>query len=279
MIKKQDMNNINFDIIYNNGWWTVLLIVILTIGRYAVLAGTAYLIFYRAGIRKLKQFKIQVCPPEKKQIAVELFYSLFTVFIFSGVGIAIYFLYLHGYTTIYTDNHAHSRGYFILTVAGMIFVHDTYFYWTHRLLHTKWLFKKVHVIHHRSVNPSPLSAYAFHPAEAFIESLVVFPFVTIFPVHIGAFLLFTFLVLVMNVIGHLGYELIPDKIRFSKAGQWFTSSTHHNLHHQRIKKNFSYYFTLWDRMMKTLQQESLKTSRTDIIPGREVQKKSDQLYA
>ena len=34
---------------------------------------------------------------------------------------------------------------------------DFHFYWTHRMLHTKWLYKNVHKVHHESYNPDPFS--------------------------------------------------------------------------------------------------------------------------
>ena len=35
---------------------------------------------------------------------------------------------------------------------------DTHFYWTHRLLHTKWLYKNVHKIHHEWKNTCAVAA-------------------------------------------------------------------------------------------------------------------------
>jgi sterol desaturase/sphingolipid hydroxylase (fatty acid hydroxylase superfamily) len=182
----------------------------------------------------------------------ELVHSLSTICVFSVVGLVVYFLYINGNTTIYTDIKQHSWPYLFFSLLLMVLIQDSYFYWTHRLLHTRWFLKKIHVVHHRSTNPTPWAAYSFHPLEAFIESVIVFPFVTIFPVHIFVFLSFTFLMMLTNVIGHLGFEFIPNKIRNSRIGSCLTSSTHHNQHHQRGNRNFGYYFTFWDRMMRTL---------------------------
>jgi len=150
----------------------------------------------------------------------------------------VYALYKNGYTTLYARINDYGWLYFFISLMMMIILHDTYFYWTHRMLHKKWMFKKFHKVHHQSVNPTPLSAYAFHPIEVFVESLVVFPFITIFPVHIFAFTFFTFIVLFINVVGHLGYEFVPFLKRKHPFVQLFTSSTHHNLHHQKTHKKF-----------------------------------------
>ncbi len=249
------MDIINLDPVLDN--WGLLILVTLgfTSGRYLLLPGIAWLLCYYPGLKRLKKYKIQPSMPAKKQMKHELLYSCSTILIFSMVGIAVFLLYTRGYTTIYTNMSPHGWGYFFLTLVIMIILHDSYFYWTHRLLHTRWLFKKIHRVHHRSANPTPLAAYSFHPLEALLESLIVFPFITIWPVHLFAFLLFTFLVLLMNVIGHLGFEFIPDQVRNSLPGQYLTSATHHNLHHQKSNKNFGYYFTFWDKLMKTLQNE------------------------
>lgn len=240
-----------------NNWGLVILIIIaFTSGRYVLLSGIAYMLCYKPGLKWLNKYKIQTAMPGQKQMKHELFFSCSTIFIFSIVGIVVYIFYINGCTTLYTDIGQYGWGYFFLSLVAMVVIHDTYFYWTHRLLHTRWFFKKVHKVHHRSANPNPLSAYSFHPLEALIESLIVFPFITILPVHFFAFMLFTFLVLLMNVIGHLGFEFMPHKFRNSIMGKYITSSTHHNLHHQRSNRNFGYYFTFWDKLMKTLQKEN-----------------------
>ncbi len=242
--------------ILDKGWWVVLAAFMMASGRYIFFAGIAYLICYYPGLKRLKRFKIQPSSPKQKQVRNEIRYSISTIFIFGTIGYCVHWLFIHGYTTLYLDISEYGIAYFFLTLVIMIVLHDTYFYWSHRLLHTRWFYKRVHIVHHRSVNPTPWSAYCFHPVEAFIESLFIFPFITLFPVHILAFIGFTFIVLIMNVLGHLGYEFFPGKMRASRFGKWLTWSTHHNLHHQKNKKNFGYYFTFWDRAMDTLYHES-----------------------
>ena len=241
----------------NDHWLIVLMLVFcFSLGRYFLLAGIAWVFCYKPGVKRLHRFKIQKRRASRKQLRNELLYSLSTIVIFSLVGLTVCWMYKRGLTTLYTDVQQFGWPYFAFSFLIMVVVHDTYFYWTHRLLHQPWLLKHVHIVHHRSVNPTPWAAYAFHPVEAVIESFIVFPFITIFPVHMAAFLFFTLLVLVMNVMGHLGFEFFPKKVRSGRAGRDFTSSTHHNLHHSKMTRNFGYYFTFWDRWMKTLHSKT-----------------------
>ncbi|MFL5810860.1 MAG: sterol desaturase family protein [Flavisolibacter sp.] len=246
------------NIIFENWWVVILLATILAVGRYCFLAGVAYLFCYKPGIKRLQQFKIQPEPPKAKQLRNELLYSLSTILVFTVIGIGVFWLYKKGCTTIYLDIKEHGWPYFLLSILLMIVAHDTYFYWTHRLLHTKWMMKHIHVVHHRSVNPTPWAAYAFHPVEAVLEGSFAFVLVIIFPVHVMAFFFLTFFVLFMNVLGHSGFEFLPQRIRSGKLGSQFTSSTHHNLHHSKVHHNYGYYFTYWDKWMRTLHKDTFK---------------------
>jgi Delta7-sterol 5-desaturase len=61
----------------------------------------------------------------------------------------------------------------LMLLAGIILVHDAYFYWMHRALHTPLLFKTFHHAHHRSITPTPFAAYSFSIPEAVLEGIIV----------------------------------------------------------------------------------------------------------
>lgn len=244
--------------ITDNWWMVILLAIAMAAARYLFFAGVAYLYLYKAGIRWLPQFKIQPTLPKAKQVRNELLYSLSTIVVFSFIGTSIFWLYQNGYTTIYLSISQYGWPYFIFSILLMIVLHDTYFYWTHRLLHTPWFMKHIHVVHHRSVNPTPLAAYTFHPLEALLEGSLAYLYVLIFPVHVFAFFFVTIFVLLLNILGHSGFEFVPSRIRKGRIGSLFTSSTHHNLHHSKVHHNFGYYFTLWDKWMRTLHKDTFR---------------------
>jgi len=69
--------------------------------------------------------------------------------------------------------------------------------------------------------------------------------------HPLAFLLFTIVAFVINVYGHLGYEIAPKWFRHSFLFEIVNTSTHHNIHHKKIEGNYGLYFRVWDRLMGT----------------------------
>ena len=47
-----------------------------------------------------------------------------------------------------------------------LFLHDTWFYWTHRWMHRPKPFRIAHAVHHASRPPTAWAAMSFHPWEA-----------------------------------------------------------------------------------------------------------------
>ena len=145
--------------------------------------------------------------------------------------------------------------YYFALFPVLFFLHDTYFYWFHRLMHHPLLFKYIHLVHHQSTNPSPWAAYSFHPLEAIIEQGVVFILYFAFPIHITHVLIFFLFSIIYNVYGHLGYELYSSRFSQSKIGRWINTSVNHNQHHQYFKGNYGLYLLFWDRMMGTVRED------------------------
>lgn len=219
--------------------------------RYLLFAGGAYLFFYVWRRRQWLARRIQPHFPTDKQLRQEIGYSMLTAVIFAGIFLLVFWLRKLGYTQMYADVQTYGWPYLVLSVGLLILLHDTYFYWSHRLMHHRRVFKYVHRVHHLSHNPSPWAAYAFHPLEAVIEAGILPLAVFVLPVHPLALAIFGVYTLTFNVIGHLGYELLPPRLHRHWLGRWQNTGTHHNLHHQLVKGNYGLYFNFWDTWMGT----------------------------
>ncbi len=219
--------------------------------RYFLFAGIPFLLLYILFKSKMLRFKVQQKFPENKQLAREIGYSLLSMVIFSVVSLAVFVLQQQGYTKIYMDIHQHSTTYLVASVFIFIIAHDTWFYWTHRLMHHKKIYPHVHLIHHKSINPSPWATFAFHPYEAFIQVLILPVMVFAIPLHPAAILAWSMYQLVLNVGGHTGYEFFRSGFTKRFHTLWSNTATHHNLHHKYVNCNYSLYFNVWDRIMGT----------------------------
>ena len=224
--------------------------------RYLLVAGIFFLAYYVLLKEKIFFKKIQQRLPKNKDYRREIGYSITTSLIFAFVPLFIlHYPAITKHTTYYTNIDTYGWVYFFLAFPLMIFIHDTYFYWTHRLMHHKKLFRLFHLVHHRSTNPSPWTAYAFHPLEAIVEAGVFVVFLFTIPVHTIQLFVFFLFMIIYNVYGHLGYELYPSWFNRHPIGKWVNTSVSHNQHHQYFTGNYGLYFTFWDRVMGTLRSD------------------------
>lgn len=189
--------------------------------------------------------------PSNTDIRREIGYSLSTLVIFSAMGLVVLAGFQAGQITIYFRPSKFGWTWTLLSLPAMIVWHDFYFYWTHRLLHTRWLFRRVHGVHHRSRNPSPWAAYAFHPLEALVNSLVTPLALCVVPLHGLVIFVFSIHQIVRNAHGHAAVETMPQGFAQHWLGGRFTTTTHHHLHHETSKGNYGLWFTWWDRWMGT----------------------------
>ncbi len=219
--------------------------------RYGMFAGGAWLLAYVLFYRRWKHRKVVQKLPASSEIRREIFYSAISVVIFAAVGAVTILAAKQGWTQFYTRYNAYPVWWFYTSIACAIILHDTWFYWTHRLMHHRKLFRFFHRTHHLSHNPSPWAAYAFDPAEAVVQA-AIFPLVVfVMPIHPAAFGIFMVWQIAHNIVGHTGFEIHPRWMIDSPLGKILNTTTNHAMHHEKMRGNYGLYFNVWDRLMGT----------------------------
>ena len=229
----------------------ILISTLLVAALYLVIGALFYLFLYAWKKNPFAHMKIQDLEVSNKQLEREGYLSTITLIIFCVLGFLTGLLIESGRSLMYFDVRLHSTKYFITSIFLIIFLHDTYFYWTHRLLHLQGWFQRIHIIHHLSAIPNPLTALAFHPVEAIIQAAFFPLMIVIFPIHPAALSCFLLYMVFMNVLGHAGFQLFHYGKGLYQWLWWNNSSKRHDDHHQYAKGNYGLYFTFWDSWMKT----------------------------
>lgn len=217
---------------------------------YGVLASSVWillLVFHRA----MASRRISRRSPTARQILREMLHSVRSIAIFGVVTAFIVYAYIHGWTMLYRRVDDYGWTWFFASIVVMIVMHDAYFYWTHRLMHHKRLYKLFHHTHHLSTNPTPWAAYSFSPLEALVQAGIGPLIVFTIPTHGLAFATFMLWQIGFNVLGHCGYEVFPRWLLRSPLGCVLNSITHHSQHHEKFQANYGLYFNYWDRLMGT----------------------------
>jgi sterol desaturase/sphingolipid hydroxylase (fatty acid hydroxylase superfamily) len=187
-----------------------------------------------------------------KQIRSEITWSLATAAIYGvPAGVVAWGWQQRGWTKIYADPLAYPIWWMPVSLLLYLFIHDTWFYWTHRWMHRPAVFKTVHAIHHASRPPTAWAAMNFHPIEAAIVSLLIPALVFVIPIHAGILALVLLVMTVMGVTNHMGWEMFPKWLVHSAAGNWLITASHHHRHHELYRCNYGLYFRFWDRLCGT----------------------------
>ena len=186
------------------------------------------------------------------QIRREIGWSLASAAIYGvPAGIVAWGWQEHGWTLIYTGWDDYPLAWLPLSVLAYLFVHDTWFYWTHRLMHRPRWFRVAHAVHHASRPPTAWAAKSFHPIEALTGAIVIPALVFLVPIHVAMLGLVLTVMTVMGVTNHMGWEMFPRGLVHSKAGGWLITASHHQRHHDEYRCNYGLYFRFWDRLCGT----------------------------
>jgi ferredoxin-NADP reductase/sterol desaturase/sphingolipid hydroxylase (fatty acid hydroxylase superfamily) len=246
---------------------------------YAGFAFPFYFIFWIIGRKYFKKIRIQ----ETERATLHHFkhdlgFSASTFLIFAIMDVCFLYLESKGYTRIYFDINEYGYLWLGLSFFIVLFIDDMFFYWSHRAMHTPSLYKFFHKVHHESTDPSPLTAFAFHPSEAVVEYIVAFVLPFLLPLNFGLIIAWQIFSMLNNVLGHLGYEIYPKGWVKFPILKFKTASTHHNMHHQLFNGNYALYFTWWDKWMGT-EFKDYETRHEQIFERKNIIKSAEGLYS
>jgi sterol desaturase/sphingolipid hydroxylase (fatty acid hydroxylase superfamily) len=232
-------------------WLYGLIVFGAILGRYFLIAGSAYWLFYRVLNPVLAARRLRLKPPLGWAIRADIQLATLSAIIFAISAMVVILSYERGWTRLYGNLEAYGFWYLGLSYIAVLVMQDTYFYFVHRLLHRPRLFRWMHQGHHRSGDPTPWTSFAFDPAEAVLQTLFLLGVIFVVPLHFATLVAALITMTGWTVLNHLGFELFPRSFPHHWLGKWLIGPTHHALHHRKYRVHYGLYFTFWDRLLGT----------------------------
>lgn len=232
---------------------TYFAFVAIIIGRYFMIVWPIHYMLWKRPAEKVKARRLSRREPTAKTIRHEIILSTISAFIYALPATIVIEMWKAGGTALYSgpvDGLA-GWGYLLASCGFYLFAQDTYFYWTHRIMHHKSIFSWGHAGHHKSVQPTPWASFSFDPFEAAISAWLLPALALFVPLHVGAALALLMIMTVNAVFNHAGWEVFPQKWLNGRFGRIMITATHHNQHHTKFTGNYGLYFRFWDLVMKT----------------------------
>lgn len=132
-------------------------------------------------------------------------------------------------------------------------IEDTWHYWMHRALHTPFLYRNVHKIHHQYSAPFGMAAEYASPIEVMLLGTG-----TILPpilwcaitrdLHILTMYVWIAGRLFQAIDAHSGYEFPWSLHHFLP---FWAGADHHDQHHEKFLGNYASSFRWWDYLLNT----------------------------
>lgn len=133
-------------------------------------------------------------------------------------------------------------------LALFAYLDDFLFYWLHRALHTPWLFRHVHAVHHQIRVPWAVTGHYSHPAEYVATGLLALAGPALVGAHVSVLWAWVALRQWEAAEGHCGYDLPGSPSRLFPGSD---GARHHDAHHARVKGNYAGFFAHVDGLFGT----------------------------
>ena len=120
-----------------------------------------------------------------------------------------------------------------------ILIEDTLFYWAHRLLHTRVLFRHIHARHHRFRHVRGFVAEYAHPLEDAVNFVAFF----LGPILLGS----PFAIVAVWIVVRM-FETVEAHSGYAFSG----SASRHAFHHLHAQRGcYGSFFSPWDKLLGT----------------------------
>lgn len=230
-------------------FWTLTPRVGGLLGLYCLACGLFYLLIWI--LRRSSRFweeKNSAPTTSGGLLRFEILLSMLAVTSASILSFGIVVATESGVSMIYHRFSDRSVAYWVFSIVALFFFADFYEYWTHRIVHRKTIFKRIHKLHHYSRQPTPWTTFSINLYETAIAALVLPIAVCLIPLHDSAIIVFSVISILKNTCNHLGYG-----ISFGNGflDRWIVTPRFHELHHEEFDCNYGAYFTIWDKWMGT----------------------------
>ncbi|MBX7057976.1 MAG: sterol desaturase family protein [Leptospirales bacterium] len=125
----------------------------------------------------------------------------------------------------------------IASVAAFAILDDFLFYCLHFAMHrSRWLYRKIHSVHHRFPTPIALSGNYMHPLEYMLISLLVTIGPALIGAHVGVFWIWVVFRQWEAAEQHSGYDFPFNPMRLLPL---YDGARYHDFHHSKFFGNYS----------------------------------------
>jgi sterol desaturase/sphingolipid hydroxylase (fatty acid hydroxylase superfamily) len=132
-----------------------------------------------------------------------------------------------------------------------MWIENFMFYWGHRALHTGWLYKNIHKVHHEYTNTVSWCSEHAHPVEYIFGNVLPFalgPALLGSKCHLLTSIFWLSVRIIRTTEAHSGYDFSWTPLQglpFKLPGDY------HNYHHTAYHGNYSSFFIFWDWLCNT----------------------------
>jgi Delta7-sterol 5-desaturase len=223
---------------FHYGWVGLLVATtVFSLLLYFTIASLSYYVYFVRGRDRFRPSH------GESQIGPAILWSIYGLVGNAFLILPLQLLIVHGYFPLYEEIASYGWPYLLVSCIGALVFAETCIYWIHRALHTRFLYRTLHVYHHRFREPMPYASFAFHPLDSFALSLPYHVYALVVPMYDWAYL-------ALFVFSMLWSLMIHDQVRWVPF-RFVNDTGCHTAHHWYVRYNYGNYFTFWDRLCGT----------------------------